>query len=461
MRHRALRLWAVVQRVAAWPLRRSLAALALVLAACGGGGAGGSSQAPSSTGSGAVLALPSTAAATPPARLASDVVSVYSDAYATGVRGLDLAAAAGAHVSSLQLGGNATQQYSQFSSQSISFQAVDLSAMTTLHLDLWSSDVHAVDISLRSAGPLEQSVHVALGSGWNALDLDLAAFTRPNKAALVQISLAASPAGGTLYLDNLYFYKSGRVLVWSDEFSTDGLPDSSKWAYDTYANPGGWYNGELQYYANARLQNSHASGGVLQLTAIRERLSSQSDYGGQAFSSVRLTTIGKFSFTYGFVEVRAKLPCSQGTWPAIWMLAEATDNSGANPAATWPALGEIDIMEQRGITVPADKQSVLGTLHTTARHGGNGISANTALADACTAFHNYQLSWSANRIQIGVDGLVYNSFDKPSNADSTVWPFDRPQYLLLNVAMGGVLGGSVPAGFASDSMQIDYVRVYQ
>jgi beta-glucanase (GH16 family) len=172
-------------------------------------------------------------------------------------------------------------------------------------------------------------------------------------------------------------------------------------------------------------------------------------------------TLGKYSFTYGFVEVRAKLPCSKGTWPAIWMLAAATDNSGANPAASWPALGEIDIMEQRGITMPTDKQIVLGTLHTSARNGGNGISASTTLADACTVFHNYQLTWTANRIQIGVDGTVYNTFDKPANAASSVWPFDQPQYLLLNVAMGGVLGGAVPGNFVSDSMQVEYVRVYQ
>jgi beta-glucanase (GH16 family) len=250
-------------------------------------------------------------------------------------------------------------------------------------------------------------------------------------------------------------------LVWSDEFNTNGLPDSSKWAYDTYANKTGWYNGELQYYANARPQNSSVASGVLSLNAIKESLTSATDYGGQAYSSVRLTTFGKYSLTYGFVEVRAKLPCKQGTWPAIWMLAEATDNTGAVADNTWPALGEIDIMEQRGITVPADKQTVLGTLHTTAHHAGDGTTANMPLADACTAFHNYQLTWTADRIQIGVDGTVYNTFDKPPNADSTVWPFNKPQYLLLNVAMGGALGGTVPGNFVSDTMQVEYVRVYQ
>jgi beta-glucanase (GH16 family) len=253
---------------------------------------------------------------------------------------------------------------------------------------------------------------------------------------------------------------AGMTLKWADEFNTDGLPDSSKWAYDTFRNQAGWYNNELQYYANARLQNSSITNGVLTLKAIKERLSTAADYGNQDYSSVRLITLGKYSFTYGFVEVRAKLPCSQGTWPAIWMLGTATDNTGST-ANAWPAPGEIDIMEQFGISVPADKQTVLGTLHTTARHGGNGISASTAVNDACTAFHNYQLTWTADRIQIGVDGTIYNTYDKPANADNSTWPFNKPQYLLLNVAMGGVLGGSVPSNFVSDSMQLEYVRVYQ
>jgi beta-glucanase (GH16 family) len=408
--------------------------------------------------------VPTIAAPAPAARLAGDLISVYSDAYTTGVTSLDLFPkwSQTTVVSEVQIAGNKTQKYATFNYEGIGFDAVNITGMATLHVDIWTPDVTAVDIKIISAGPVEQAVNVPLAkSGWNAVDIDLSKYTTPNKAAINQLSMTASAPGGTLYFDNLYFYKPARALVWSDEFNSNGLPDSSKWAYDTYANKTGWFNNELQYYANARLQNSNVASGVLNLTAIKESLTSAADYGGQAYTSVRLTTLGKYSFTYGFVEVRAKLPCGQGTWPAIWMLAEATDNTGANPANTWPALGEIDIMEQRGITVPADKQTVLGTLHTTAHHAGDGITANTPLVDACTAFHNYQLTWTADRIQIGVDGLVYNTFDKPLNADSTVWPFNRPQYLLLNVAMGGVLGGNVPGSFVSDTMQVEYVRVYQ
>ena len=131
-------------------------------------------------------------------------------------------------------------------------------------------------------------------------------------------------------------------LVWADEFDKDGLPDPKNWVYDTEANRSGWYNNELQYYAVERLENSRISAGNLVITARKEKLESASDYGGQQYSSARLITRGKASWTYGFFDVRAKLPCGAGTWPAIWMLGTA---------GAWPAAGEIDIMEQVGGSV--------------------------------------------------------------------------------------------------------------
>jgi beta-glucanase (GH16 family) len=247
---------------------------------------------------------------------------------------------------------------------------------------------------------------------------------------------------------------NGRTLVWNDEFSADGLPDSSKWAYDTYRNKDGWYNNELQYYSNARLQNSSIANGILSITAVRETMSSSvyTDSRNQAFSSARLITQGKYTFTYGFVEVRAKLPCSLGTWPAIWALGSS--------AGVWPDIGEIDILEQRG-TSNAAKQTVLATVHTRSGYGGNGITASRSLPDACTAFHNYQLTWSPNKIELGVDGTIYNTYNKPTVATNSNWPFDKPQYLLLNLAMGGDLGGAVASNFTRDSLQVEYVRIYQ
>ena len=159
---------------------------------------------------------------------------------------------------------------------------------------------------------------------------------------------------------------AGYRLVWFDEFDLDGLPDTQRWGYDTERNPFGWYNGELQYYAAARYENTLVSDGRLRITARRESLAGAADWGGQRYTSARLVTRGKAQWTYGFFEVRAKLPCGRGTWPAIWML-------GAG--GRWPDDGEIDIMEQVG----SQPTRILGTVHTPITGGsGNGSSTTTS-----------------------------------------------------------------------------------
>lgn len=239
----------------------------------------------------------------------------------------------------------------------------------------------------------------------------------------------------------------GYKLVWSDEFNKDGLPDPTKWNDDTEANATGWYNNELQYYAVARAENAKVSQGKLIITARKEALSSESDYGGQQYSSARLITRGKASWTYGFIEVRAKLPCGQGTWPAIWMLGTA-DN--------WPASGEIDIMEQTG----ADPSMIEGTIHDTTTAGTPGLGSSIRIPDACFTFHRYQLTWTPKKLSIGVDGETYFIYNNP-NTGKDAWPFNAPQYLLLNLAIGGDMGGWVDDGIFPVHMEIDYVRVYQ
>ena len=251
-----------------------------------------------------------------------------------------------------------------------------------------------------------------------------------------------------------------RTLLWADEFDGSGLPEASRWSFDTERNKLGWFNNEKQYYSSERLQNAQVADGYLSINALRERLSSAPDFGGQDFTSARLITRGKFSFTYGFVEVRAQLPCSLGSWPAVWMLG-----TGGN----WPDDGEIDLVEQRGNTA-ANKLEVFGTVHTRAFNWFNGSmgvakGVTRALPTACTAFHNYQLNWTPDKIEIGIDGVVYNTVFNPKLADATQnyqeWPFDKPQFILLNLAMGGDLGGPIPTDFAKDTMRVDYVRVYK
>jgi beta-glucanase (GH16 family) len=256
----------------------------------------------------------------------------------------------------------------------------------------------------------------------------------------------------TFYIDELKLKTEERLtgwnLVWSDEFTADGLPDSAKWGYDTARNKMWWFNGEQQYYSNARTQNSVVSGGTLKVIARKETPPAVGDSGGQQYTSARLITRDKQLFTYGYFEVRAKLPCGLGTWPAIWLLG--------TPENQWPKYGEIDIMEQKGFSA-ADKKVVSGYLH----HTGGSVGNETTVADACTSFHNYQLTWTADKIVIGVDNRNYFEYINPKDGNFNNWPYNGPQFLILNLAMGGNLGGPIPTGFVSDQMEVDYVRVYQ
>ena len=239
----------------------------------------------------------------------------------------------------------------------------------------------------------------------------------------------------------------GYRLVWSDEFDRDGLPDPAKWAYDTGMNKAGWHNRELQYYAGPRWENAAVKGGRLVITARKESLSSAPDWGGQRYSSTRLITQGKRDWTYGFFEIRAKLPCGQGTWPAIWML---------NRDVVWPAGGELDIMEHVG----REPGRVFSTVHTAAGSGSHGNGAATQLSDACDAFHNYQMHWTAEQVRFGIDGIVHFEYKNPRTGTDR-WPFDAPQFLILNIAVGGDFGLAVDDRIFPVTMEVDHVRVYQ
>ena len=264
------------------------------------------------------------------------------------------------------------------------------------------------------------------------------------------------PTGpGTPGIDESGGIPGGYRLVWADEFDVAGLPDADKWSYDVERNSAGWYNNELQYYGNARPENSNVEGGMLVITARREDLSTLGlpDWSGQRYSSARLITRDKASWTYGFIEVRAKLPCGVGTWPAIWTLSNP-------PQTRWPDDGEIDIMEHVGF----DAGVVHGTVHTGAYNHtrGNHRSATTTLPDACTEFHRYQVHWTASRITVGVDDRYYFQYSN-DNSGNAEWPFDSPQFLILNIAVGGDWGGQqgVNDAIFPVRMEVDYVRVYQ
>jgi len=223
-------------------------------------------------------------------------------------------------------------------------------------------------------------------------------------------------------------------LVWEDDFNTDGAPNSANWTYDLGA--GGWGNSELQTYTN-NAENVVIEDGSLKIIAKAN---------GASYTSARLKSEGLKEFTFGRYEIRAKLPASQGTWPAIWML-------GANfSAVSWPAAGEMDIMEQKG----NDKNTILSTIHYPGNSGGGGPSQSIELATSTTEFHNYTLEWTAAEIKFAIDDQVYHTI--PNDASL---PFNADFFLILNVAIGGTLGGTVDPSFTEDTMEIDYVKVFQ
>jgi beta-glucanase (GH16 family) len=240
---------------------------------------------------------------------------------------------------------------------------------------------------------------------------------------------------------------AGYLLVWSDEFDLAGQPDSTKWLADTGRNRDGWYNNELQYYASGRLENAAVRDGRLVITARRESLSQLPDWGGQRYTSARLITRGLAEWTYGFFEVRAKMPCGRGTWPAIWMLG-----SGGR----WPQDGELDILEHTG----RDPDRVFSTVHTAAGSGGAGQGGGRTLTTVCSAFHDYQMHWTPARIVFSVDGVEHFRYVN-SGPGGAAWPFDAPQFMILNIAIGGDLGGPVDDTIFPVEMQVEHVRVWQ
>ena len=223
-------------------------------------------------------------------------------------------------------------------------------------------------------------------------------------------------------------------LVFSDEFATDGAPDPSKWSYDLGA--GGWGNGELQTYTN-NPANAVVQGGNLVITAVRN---------GNSYTSARLKSENKYEFRYGKVEFRAKLPAGAGTWPALWMLGQ---NYATN---TWPACGEIDIMEHKGF----EPNIIHGTVHYTGRSAGNAVTSRITATNVSSTYHIYKVIWSPQSIRFYVDNVLFHTV---LNTNSL--PFNSDFFLIMNVAMGGTFGGPVDPAFTQSSMSVDYVRVYQ
>jgi len=244
---------------------------------------------------------------------------------------------------------------------------------------------------------------------------------------------------------------AGARLVWHDEFSGAAL-DGRKWEYDTARNKQGWYNGEREYYSAGR--NLTVANGILTIEARHEKLDPKrfSDWGGQEYTSSRIFSKGA-GWTYGFFEVRAKLPCARGAWPAIWMLPVDMKK--------WPDDGEIDIMEQVG----AEPNLIYSSLHTKLFNHliHTQRSAQRPVPTSCSAFHVYQLDWRPDSITIGVDGHGILRVLNNRSGGKDAWPFFQPFKLILNLAIGGdwAAAKGIDDAAMPQRMAVDYVRVWQ
>lgn len=240
----------------------------------------------------------------------------------------------------------------------------------------------------------------------------------------------------------------GMELVWNDEFDGDAV-DRANWTYDIGG--WGWGNGEAQYYTD-RPENARTQNGLLVIELRQER------YEGSYYTSARLKTQGLQEFQYGRMEARIKVPSGSGTWPAFWMLGADFDNESDDSSKQWPNVGEIDIMEYVG----RDPDLVIGTIHGPGYAGAGGRSKwNRQEFEIADDFHTFAVDWDADGIRWYFDGEMY--FDLgPDDLVDREWVFDRPFFFILNLALGGTLGGNIALDLEYPiQYYVDYVRVYQ
>ena len=251
-------------------------------------------------------------------------------------------------------------------------------------------------------------------------------------------------------------------LVWSDEFDTDGAPDATKWTYEE----GFIRNQEAQYYTRDRRENARVENGHLVVEARKERLANarhdpdapeqrwQRSREFAEYTSASVTTKGLADWTYGKIEVRARLPKGRGVWPAIWMPGTNISQVG------WPACGELDIMEYVG----HDPGTIHFNVHTRGyNHAiGKGRGSKIPLPDAAADWHVYTLEWTKDRLVFLLDGKPGFTLENDGTGVES-WPFDAPQYLILNLAIGGSWGAEqgIDDSIFPQQFLVDYVRIYK
>jgi beta-glucanase (GH16 family) len=231
--------------------------------------------------------------------------------------------------------------------------------------------------------------------------------------------------------------KKGYKLVWEDNFKGNSL-DMNYWSNEV-AKPG-WVNNELQRYTDGK--NVNVANGKLIITAKKEN---------NEYTSGRIITKSKKTFTYGLVEIKAKLPHGTGTWPALWMLGQNISE------VNWPACGELDIMEHVG----KHPNFIHSSIHNSSGYGATPYTGIVEINDPFNTYHIYGMEWTTDYINFMIDGkLVYHYQPEAKNKDN--WPFDKPFFLIFNIAIGGDWGGpAVDDTLFPAAMTVDWVKVYQ
>jgi beta-glucanase (GH16 family) len=309
----------------------------------------------------------------------------------------------------------------------------------------------------------ESSATTSKAAAWQTLSFDFSAANHAlnlNRAS-VFFDFGTAGTGKTFYFDNVSFLNSANALgtpatlVFSDEFggavhdgASAAAAPAAHWTRETGTGNNGWGNGESQVYTNS-LSNAFVEDGTLHIVANKT---------GSSITSARLKSDLPDLDPYGYMEIRAKLPSELGAWPAIWLLGNGT----------WPDTGEIDIVEWASMFPDTQAQAALhfkgDNNQTVTTYGNTSYKASTTLSSIIDTFHTYQLWWTPESIRIGVDGNVNTAhfeYLKPANATTSWWPFDNAMDIILNLAIGGTMGGAVPGGNFEYTMEVDYVRVYQ
>ncbi len=294
----------------------------------------------------------------------------------------------------------------------------------------------APTVTSKYGSPLNQGVHRIKLHYEGSLALNEVNFKLMKKHQTTPVALMQSMQGDEW------------EVVWSDEFEGSSV-DTSKWLFDV--GDWGWGNNELQYYTDNDPKNARVENGKLIIEATKNA-------DGVSWNSARLTTRGKTSFKYGKIEFSAMVPEGRGTWAAGWTLGDDYVDE-----LSWPYCGEIDILETVGYEMNNGNGIAHSTVHTPAYYFkiNNQISSVTDVPNVTTEFHTYAVEWTPEEIRGYVDGRHYYTYDK--NANELEWPFDKPQNIILNLAIGGGWGGArgVDESMSSQKFILDYVRVYQ